>query len=149
MQHANLPNGAWVMIGDGRKALWLRNEGDAELLDLRRFAVETQVNPSTHEQGTSAPGRSHSSVGHGRSAIQETDWHQIGEDRFVTAVAKAIDAAAERNDFKHILIVLPPKALGELRKHLSKAALARIAGEINKDLTHHTIPEIEALLKHP
>ena len=53
--------GAWVLIGDGKKALLLHNEGDAELLNLRRVTVQEQDNPPNREQGSDAPGRGVSS----------------------------------------------------------------------------------------
>ena len=40
----------------------------------------------------------------------------------------------------------PPKILAELRRKFSKHTQDRITAEIPKDLTHHTIPEIEKLL---
>ncbi len=49
--------GAWVLVGDGKKALLLHNEGDNEILDLRRLDVEQPVNPATRDQGSDAPGR--------------------------------------------------------------------------------------------
>jgi protein required for attachment to host cells len=39
--------------------------------------------------------------------------------------------------------------LGELRKHLSVKAQAKVKGEIDKDLTRHPISEIEKALKEP
>ena len=147
LDHVHIAHGAWVVVGDGRKVMWLLNEGDPDLINLRRISVETTENPATHEQGTDAPGRSHSSASPGRSSIEGTDWHQLGEDRFVTSVAKQIDDAAQSNMFKHIVIIMPPKALGELRHHLSKDAISRVVKEINKDLTNHSIPEIEKALK--
>ena len=45
-----------------------------------------------------------------------------------------------------MIVVAPPKVLGELRREFSQEAQKRIAAEINKDLTNHTIPDIERLL---
>jgi protein required for attachment to host cells len=30
-----IPHGALVLVADGKKVLWLRNQGDSEMLDLR------------------------------------------------------------------------------------------------------------------
>ena len=73
MTHLKLANGAWVVVGDGQKALFLINEGDEVYPNLRRLSVEMQKDPPTHEQGSDAPGRAYSSVGRGRSAVEETD----------------------------------------------------------------------------
>jgi protein required for attachment to host cells len=44
---------------------------------------------------------------------------------------------------KEIILIAPPRVLGELRKQLSAKARTKVKGEIDKDLTRHPIPEIE------
>jgi len=44
------------------------------------------------------------------------------------------------------VIVAPPKILGDLRREFTKETETKIIVEVPKDLTHHTIPEIERLL---
>ena len=44
------------------------------------------------------------------------------------------------------MIVVPPKVLAEIRRDLSNETHRKVRAEIPKDLTHHPIPEIEALL---
>ena len=138
--------GTWVLVGDGKKALFLHNEGDEEILNLRRLDVERHDNPATRDQGTDAPGRSHSPSGVGGGAMGGTDFHQREEDRFAAHVAERINVAARENGFKAIVIVAPPKCLAELRRDLSPEAQRRVVCEIPKDYTHHPIPEIEKLL---
>ncbi|HEX4767633.1 MAG TPA: host attachment family protein [Lichenihabitans sp.] len=139
--------GAWVLIGDGKKALLLHNDGDAELLNLRRIEVREQDNPATRDQGADAPGRAvGSGIGTRQGSVSQTDWHQIEEDRFAATIAAELNQAAQDNAFKEVIIVAPPKALAEIRRDLSGEAQRRVKGEIPKDLTHHPIPEIEKLL---
>ena len=48
MTKVNIPHNAYVFVGDGRKALVLRNEGDAKFLDLkteRVFNRQKSVDP--------------------------------------------------------------------------------------------------------
>ena len=137
--------GAWVLVGDGKKALFLHNEGDQEILNLRRIDVEHQKNPATRDQGTDAPGRA-SSPGPRSAPLGGTDYHQVEEDRFAAHVAERINAAAGENGFKELVIVAPPKCLAEIRRDLSAEAQRRVVCEIPKDYTHHPIPEIEKLL---
>ena len=146
MTHLKLANGAWVVVGDGQKALFLINEGDEVYPNLRRLSVEMQKDPPTHEQGSDAPGRAYSSVGRGRSAVEETDWHEVEKERFAASIAEHINKAALLAAFKQLVIVAPPKILGDLRREFSKETETKILAEIPKDLTHHTIAEIERLL---
>jgi protein required for attachment to host cells len=146
MTHLKLAQGAWVVVGDGQKALFLINEGDEVYPNLRRLSVEMHKDPPTHEQGSDAPGRVYSSVGRGRSAVEETDWHEVEKERFADSIAEHINKAAQLAAFKQLVIVAPPKVLGDLRREFSKETETKILAEIPKDLTHHTIAEIERLL---
>ena len=67
-------------------------------------------------------------------------------DRFAAETADLLRTRALNNDFETLIIVAPPKTLGELRKHYHKEVENRLTGEIDKDLTRHTLPEIEKAL---
>ncbi len=146
LTHHKLSQGAWVFVGDGQKALFLVNEGDEKFPNLRRLAVWELADPPSHEQGSDAPGRAYSSVGEIHSAVEETDWHELEKERFAKSIADHINKAALSNNFDQILIVAPPKILGDLRREFAKTTEAKIIAEVAKDLTNHTIAEIERLL---
>ena len=55
MSKIQIPHDAIVFIGDGRKALFLRNHGDEKFPNLRTERVFVDTNPPTHEQGTERP----------------------------------------------------------------------------------------------
>lgn len=46
-----------------------------------------------------------------------------------------------------LVIVAAPRALGEMRKHYHKALTAKLLGEISKDLTGHSVADIELALR--
>ena len=75
MSKLKIRQGDWVIVCDGRKALVLENAGDEKFLNLKTRQVFDHPDEKTSELGTGAPGRSFSSVGHGRSAVEQTDWH--------------------------------------------------------------------------
>jgi protein required for attachment to host cells len=146
MAKYRLEEGCWVLIGDGHKALFLVNEGDEKFPNLRRRSVRLNETPATHDVGSDAPGRSFSSIGPRRSALETTDWHALEEHRFAGTIAAEINAAARDGRFKQLLIVAPPKILADLRQALSPQARAAVIGELDKDLTKHSIDAIERLL---
>lgn len=132
-----------VMVADGGKMLLFRNEGDADYPNLQIEEAAENANPKDREQRTDAPGRAYASVGKMRSAMGETDFHDLQEDRFAADAVDLLNRRALANGFERLIIVAAPAVLGEMRKHYNKALVARLIGEIAKDLTGHHPPEIE------
>lgn len=143
MAKINLPHDAFVFVGDGRKALFLRNEGDEKFLNLKTERVLVDQNPPTREQGTDQPGRTFASVGSRRSAVEEADWHVLEEQRFAHEVAAALQRIVRDRKVKALVVVAPPKTLAELRKAFHSDVKNRIVAEIDKDLTKQPVYEIE------
>ena len=148
-----VPHDAVVVVADGRKMLFLRNEGDAlnPNLQLEKKVVDSH-NPSHHEQATDlaggAMGTRTAGAQWGGGNMEEVDFHQLEEDRFAADTAALLKERALRQDFESLIIIAPPKTLGELRKHYHKEVSDRLTGELAKDLTGHPVAEIErALLK--
>lgn len=141
-----IPHNALVLIGDGQKALFLRNKGTTQRLSFEVEQILEQDNPATREQGTDRPGRSISSVGATRSAVEETDWHHIAKERFAGKIAEALYRHAHRNRFDKLVVVAPAKILGNLRRAFHAEVSDRVVGEISKELTSHPISQIERLM---
>ena len=141
-----IPNETLVLVADGRKMLFLRNKGDETLVDLRVESHREQENPPIRDQATDAPGRSISSVGSARSAMEPTDFHQLQEDRFAAEAAELLRKRALSNDFEALIVAAPPRTLGEMRKHYHKEVQLRLIGEVSKELTGMPLPQIEQAL---
>lgn len=139
-------NGALIFVGDGKKMLFLRNHGDAGLIDLRTESHDEREDRMDRDLKTDAPGTQSPRVGIGRDTMEETDFHQQHEDRWVKQAAEELNRRALSNDFNDLVIVVPPKALGVLRKKLHKETERRIVLTVNKEMTDRPIPDIEELL---
>jgi protein required for attachment to host cells len=141
-----IPHGALVLVADGKKMLWLRNHGDSGMIDLRTESHDERPDPADREIKTDAPGAVSQSVGTGRDTMEEPDFHQQGEDRWISEAADEVNRRALANDFDALAVVIPPKALGQFRKKLHKQAERRIVLTVNKEMTDRPIPDIEELL---
>jgi protein required for attachment to host cells len=141
-----IPHGALVLVADGRKMLWLRNQGDSELVDLRTESHDERSDPMDREIKTDGPGTQGQRMGDARPAMGEADFHQQGEDRWIRDAAEEVNRRALRNDFDSLAVIIPPKALGEFRKKLHKEAERRIVLTVNKEMTDRPIADIEELL---
>ena len=141
-----IANLALVLVTDGRKTLFFRNHGDTNQIDLRTEAHDERADAKDSEMKTDAAGSNAQSGGYGRPSYEETDFHQLEEDRWAKHAAEDVNKRALSNDFEALAIIAPPKTLGELRKQLHKEAARRVVCEISKEMTGHTIKDIEKLI---
>lgn len=144
MNSFKIPHNALVFVGDGRRALFLRNDGDAISPNLRAEKVFENENLPTREQGSDRPGRvSESAAGGRRSAFEPTDWHEIEERHFARRVAAAMEQLVRTRGAKTLIVAAPPRTLAELRDAFHADVKACVVAEINKDLTKIPVREIE------
>jgi protein required for attachment to host cells len=141
-----VPHNSFVMVADGRKMLFFRNDGDADLPNFQIVNLAQKENPYNRDQMSDAPGRAFSSIGSGRSAFDNTDFHELEETRFAVETAALLKRGAMDGDYEKLIVVAPPKTLGELRKHYHKEVTNRLVAEIPKDLTGHPVAEIEKMI---
>jgi protein required for attachment to host cells len=143
MSSVRISHGEWVVVCDGKKALVLENEGDEKFPNFKTRQVFEQEDPKTHEQGTDAPGRSINSIDSRRSAMEQTDWHDQGEQRFLQRLAGHLDAAVNSGRTRSLIMVAPPRALGVLRQAYSHNLRSALRAEVDKDLVHLPVYQIE------
>ncbi|MBF9231953.1 host attachment protein [Microvirga alba] len=133
-----------VVVADGRKALFLDDTGTALRPQLHLTqSLQASDNPPTHDQGTDKPGRSYQSVGTMRSAMEQTDWHELAEQQFAREIAAAIDALHHQDPLHGLILVASPRTLSYLRQEIPEPLKKLVRSEIDKDLTHCTVKEIE------
>ena len=144
MRKRNIPHDAIVFVADGRKALFLRNDGDEKFANFVTEDVVLDDNPATREQGTDKPGRGFASAGSARrSAMEPTDWHDIEEHRFAERVSEALERLMRARKAPALVVAAPPRTLADLRAALHPTVKARIVLEINRDLVNQPVGEIE------
>ena len=141
-----IPTNALIIVCDGRKMLFLRNQGQGDQIELVTEAHHQREDKKDHELKTDAAGRGSQSGGYGRPAMDETDFHQLDEDRYAADAADQLRARALAGDFDDLVIIAPPKTLGELRKHLHKEVERRVVMELAKEMTDRPLPDIAAML---
>lgn len=142
-----LSKGTWILVADGEKALFLRNDLDAQDPDLNVMQHEEQDNPSDREQSANRPGRMHDTGVGQRSAMDDTDWHELAKERFADELSDILYQKAHKNKFEKLVIAAPPNILGELRDKMHKEVSSRVIAEIPKTYTNHPIDKIEGLIK--
>ncbi len=144
MSNPKIPHNSFVVVSDGRKALFLRNAGDEKFPNLKTEEVLADNNPPTHEQGADRPGRTFKRANtNRRAAIAETDLHDREEQRFLRTVADRMERLVHEQKPDALVVAAPARALAVLRHQLHPDVRARVILETDKDLTNHPIYEIE------
>lgn len=139
------PTVTWILVADGKRAQLYRNDGPAHgLARVPNGSFELDL-PPTHAGAaiSERPGRVQESATSARHGIEpRVDPRRAVKAAFAAELAGKLDAELARGAFQRLVLVAPPRVLGELREHLSPRGRAAVAVEINKDLTHLGLPAL-------
>lgn len=143
-----LPRDTLVLVADGRKMLFLRNEGDGGPVSLRTEGHDSQALPKDSEIKSDLAGQSPAPGGTGLpgGTMGEVDYQRQAEDDWAREAADRINKRTLAHEIDALAVIAPPKTLGELRKHWHKEVEARIVLELAKEMTDRPLSDIEDLL---
>ena len=88
----------------------------------------------------------HSGAGHHSSAGNHAG-HQVVEDAHAGAVAAWLNSQVLGHKIESLVIIAPPRTLGELRRHYHKQTERALVRELHKDLIGSKPSEILAALR--
>lgn len=129
----NLPEGAVVVVADGEGARVFRNQGDGKTLSLHQYALLELMNANDDGPAGSMPG--------------ESSGKQIDEATFAKQLADALNNAALKQMYSHLVLVADPTTLGRVRPLLHKEVVQRLVAEVAKTLTNAPLEDIERSLQ--
>jgi protein required for attachment to host cells len=142
-----LQNGtAWMLLADGRRArVLVEQRRGGSLEEPSDWAME--IGPDELYDPQDRPPRSFDRVGAGRHAMDRgRSLHEQEEEKFLKRVAGRIADAEKQNQFDHLVIAAPPRALGMLRNMLPANTQSRIIAETPKDLLDEPAPKLRERL---
>lgn len=124
-----------ILVADGAHARVFLNEGPGKgIEELEAYSEDKDIRES-REIASDAPGRTFDSGGEGRHAMERpTDPKQHEKREFHREIAERIEAAMKKHKFDRLVVIAPPRTLGDLRGEFEKAPAVDIHAEINKDL---------------
>ncbi|MEI8144934.1 MAG: host attachment protein [Alphaproteobacteria bacterium] len=145
------PLRTWALIAGGAHARILENNGpihgDSHHGSLGHGESRNDWMPveglsfngnhaATHDLVSDRQGRSFSSTGSGRSAIEpHTDPHRALKTKFAHHLAEILAKELEAGAFHRLIIAAPPAMLGDLRHSISDKVRATVIAEFPHDLT--------------
>lgn len=130
----DIPQNTVIAVADGEKLSLFRNEGDAQNVKLKPLP-EADVDSSKIPSGAR----------HSSSSANPDDSQQ-DEDGFSAGIADMLNKKVLGGNIKGLIVVAAPRTLGEMRKGYHKSLSDVLLGELDKDLTGHSIQEIEKAL---
>ena len=129
-----LPQNTIVAVADGEKLSLFQNEGDEQNVSLRAVPFD-EIDSSKISSGAR----------HSSSAANPDDGQQA-EDAFGGGVTDMLNKQVLDGKIKSLVIIAAPRTLGEMRKSYHKSLSDILVGELDKDLTGHSIQDIEKAL---
>jgi protein required for attachment to host cells len=125
----------WIVVADHQHGRILANEGPGRGLHQVSGSVSETHLHAARDIMSDRPGRSYESSGSARHAVQRRlDPHRAEGEKFVADITAYLASASDRGTFDRLLLIAPPRALGEFRKHLTPEVGAKVIGEVAQDL---------------
>lgn len=128
-----LPKGTTIAVADGERLNLFRNTGDEAGLKL------TLAEHSSLDGDAKGSGSRQTSSGN-------PDQSQANEDSFSAGIVELLNKGVLDGSIGGVVVIAAPRALGEMRKHYHKNLTAKLLGEIAKDLTGHSIADVETAI---
>lgn len=143
-----LQRDALVLVCDGRKAVFLVNDGPATQPDLKvRDVMEAKAAAEPSDRPGRRPDRRGADGGKGSlSGMEMPDPHALEAEAFVREIAERLARAVAADAPPAIVLAAAPDVLGALRKHMPENAASLILAEFPKDLAHLPVDRIAAAI---
>lgn len=127
-----IPTGTWVLVADGTKARLFSNVGTVTAVSLHQ---ERLLEPVDLDDDGPA----------GRQPA-DADGYHLDEATFAKQLALALNDAALKHRFEHLVLIADPQTLGQIRPLLHQEATRRTLAELPKTLTNSPLEDIERAL---
>ena len=133
----------WILIADGARARIVEHDGPGTGLKPALSFEYAASHAPTRDFGTDKPGRGMGRDGGSHhTKDSKVDWHTFEKHLFAIELAKELGKAQSKGAFDDLVLVAPPKTLGELRTALGPGVKKQVAAEVGKDLTHLSLHDL-------
>jgi len=118
-----IPHGTVIAVVDGEKFELHRNAGNEAAPEIAPVDA-----PKLHEHNKDSGAR------HISSAANPAG-HLLDEDAHAAAVATWLNQQVVSRNIEHLIVIAPPRTLGELRRRYDTALKATLLSELDKEMT--------------
>ncbi len=125
----------WVVVADAREAqIYVRGRPHDVLVPV---GDPLAAEPVEREQGRHALGRVYESRSTARHMHEpHVDVREETRRRFMLEIGEKLETSWEQHAFDRLVLIGPPKVIGDLRRTLSDDMQRTVIAEVGKELTH-------------
>jgi len=132
----------WVVVAESSRAKIYeveKNDSKKSLKELVDFTHSISRSHKQHLNGSQQKESRH-------SLLSDTlDTHKEHERvEFARELGQHLNSARNKGQFKKLILMSPPKFLGDLRKNLGNETNKHVVSEIDKNLVRHKVQDIQA-----
>ena len=140
-----LPAETTIVVTDGQKLQLYRNTGTELHMKLTELP-----HPNVHGDEEGAARHQHTGQDNkDQRRLQDRRLDKAHQQTsFESAVARWLNHEIATGKIGPLLVIAPPRALGELRPHYGEALKRKLVGELAKEHTHDTVHVLEQALKN-
>jgi protein required for attachment to host cells len=138
--------GTWIIVADGSRARFFKLSSTDTLvsaIDHESIAPTLKNN----QIGADRPGRTFESAGTIRHEKEPpTRPARQAAIELAGEVAILLEAERKAGSFEHLIVVAPPRSIGDLRGAMSEQLKSVVTAEIGKDLSKLSVSELSVRL---
>ena len=143
-----MPNkNAWILVADESHAKVFRLISLTQGIKFVKGLEFPEGRDKIHEFTAERPTLKGYTRTHKHTTGTEVDIERQLAQRFSKAIAEVLEKSRCKSDFESLILVAPPKFLGELRNSLTEETKKLVRGSLNKEMTLAPEAEIFSAVK--
>ncbi len=131
----------WILVAHGTEARLIEVKQKSQALRLVQTFSHVQTAKKAVDENTEHTG----TLGHAIDYSGDIEQHE--RHVFAKSIADFLEHAAQTNSFSTLVIVAPPKLLGEIRQATDHFSKRFIVHELHKDLLSQGLSDEELVAK--
>ena len=132
----------WVVVAESSRAKIYeveKNESKKSLKEITGFTHSINRSHFQHLTGNQQKESRHSQLSGSLDTLKN---HERTE--FARTIGDHLNSARNKGQFNKLILMSPPKFLGDLRKNLGNETNKYVISEVDKNLVRHTVKDIQA-----
>jgi len=132
----------WIVVAESSRAKIYEVEQEKSKKSLKELMGFTHSVSRSHKQQLSGSQQKESRHSLLTSSLDTHKGHERVE--FARSIGEHLNAARNKGQFNKLILMSPPKFLGDLRKNLGSETNKFVVSEVDKNLVRHTLKDIQA-----